>query len=409
MKKSSNAANKSVVKKIIAAVIATLLITTVITSTALADSFDQYDVTIVDGGVETTITTVAKEPVDVLETAGITLDSDDKMDISAFEQGEGGIIVIERLSDVNVKFAGNVQSYGVYSSTVGEALDEIGLTVGEEKNVNYDFGDTVKDGMVIEIKNAPAVSLTVDGKTIKIAKINGTVGDLLKVAGVSLGKDDYTKPARKTALKADMKVKVNRVSYKTYTKNKTIKYKTVKKKDKKLEQGKKKVVTKGKNGKKKVTYTEKIVNGKVVSKDVVKEVVTKKAVRKVVKVGTKFSEPGVKPNGVQSKNGFTLGQKISGRYTHYCACATCNGSGSGTTTSGRKIYNGMKDPHYIACNWLPMGSVIKVNGVCYTVVDRGGSGLSRTGRIDIFTPQGHAACYRLGTGSCTIKIVRLGW
>ena len=409
MKKSSNAANKSVVKKIIAAVIATLLITTVITSTALADSFDQYDVTIVDGGVETTITTAAKEPVDVLETAGITLDSDDKMDISAFEQGEGGIIVIERLSDVNVKFAGNVQSYGVYSSTVGEALDEIGLTVGEEKNVNYDFGDTVKDGMVIEIKNAPAVSLTVDGKTIKIAKINGTVGDLLKVAGVSLGKDDYTKPARKTALNADMKVKVNRVSYKTYTKNKTIKYKTVKKKDKKLEQGKKKVVTKGKNGKKKVTYTEKIVNGKVVSKDVVKEVVTKKAVRKVVKVGTKFSEPGVKPNGVQSKNGFTLGQKISGRYTHYCACATCNGSGSGTTTSGRKIYNGMKDPHYIACNWLPMGSVIKVNGVCYTVVDRGGSGLSRTGRIDIFTPQGHAACYRLGTGSCTIKIVRLGW
>lgn len=38
-----------------------------------------------------------------------------------------------------------------------------------------------------------------------------------------------------------------------------------------------------------------------------------------------------------------------------------------------------------------MGSVIKVNGQNYTVVDRGGSGLSTVGRIDIFTPEGHAA------------------
>ena len=409
MKQSRNAAHQSVLKKIIAAVIATLLITTVITSTAFADSLGKYDVTIIDGGVESTIATAAKEPIDVLQTAGITLNPDDKMDISAFVQGEGGTIVIERLNAVNVKFAGNVQTYQVYAPTVGEALDEIGLTAGEEKNVNYTFGDAVKDGMVIEIKNAPSVTLTADGNKVKYAKVSGTVSDLLAVAGVKLGKDDYTKPALNTALKAGMSVSVNRVSFKTYTKTKKIKFKTVKKKDKKLEQGKKKVVKKGKNGKKKVTYTEKIVNGKVVSKNVVKEVVTKKAVRKVVKVGTKAVDPDVKPNGVQSKNGFTLGQKISGRYTHYCACATCNGSGAGTTSSGRKIHNGMKDPHYIACNWLPMGSVIKVDGVNYTVVDRGGSGLSRTGRIDIFTPAGHAACYRLGTGSCSITIVRLGW
>ena len=409
MKKPSNVTKKSRLSKLLVTAIVTLLITAIFTSTAFADSLGKYDVIVVDNGVETTIATAAKEPLDVLTTAGITLDSDDKMDITEFVQGKGGKIVISRHNTVNIKFGGNVQTYQVYAPTVGEALTEIGLTVGANDNINYKFGDTVKDGMVVEIKSAPYVTLKADGKSVKYAKVTGTVKDLLALAGITLDADDYTKPALNSQLSAKMKVKVYRVSYETVTKTQKIKFKTIKKKDKKLAQGKTKVVKKGQKGKKKVTYKIKTVNGEVKSEKVVKEVVKKKPVNKVVKVGTKFVDESVTPNGVESMNGFTLGQQISGRYTHYCACATCNGSGSGTTTSGRRIYNGMENPHYIACNWLPLGSVIKVDGVNYTVVDRGGSGLSRTGRIDIFTPEGHAACYRLGVGSCSITIVRLGW
>ncbi|MBE6719288.1 MAG: DUF348 domain-containing protein [Ruminococcaceae bacterium] len=409
MKKPVFVAENSAFSKLFATAIATVLLLTVVSSTVFADSFNKYDVTIVDGAEKTTIATAAKEPINVLNTAGITLDSDDKMDISAFEQGEGGTIVISRHNAVNVSFGGSVNTYEVYAATVGEALAEIGLTVTDEKNVNYSLSDYVQDGMVIEIKNAPFVTLKADGKTVKYAKTEGTVADLLEVAGIELGEDDYTKPSLNAALKSNLKVELYRVSYSTVTADEVIKFKTVKKKDKKLAQGKTKVAVKGENGSKTVTYNIKTVNGKVAERTVVEEIINKTATNKVVKVGTKFTDSSVKPNGVQSRNGFTLGQKITGRYTHYCACATCNGSGSGTTSSGRRIYNGMSDPHYIACNWLPMGSVIKVDGVNYTVVDRGGSGLSTTGRIDIFTPEGHAACYRLGTGSCSIQIVRLGW
>ena len=69
----------------------------------------------------------------------------------------------------------------------------------------------------------------------------------------------------------------------------------------------------------------------------------------------------------------------------------------------------MENPYYIACNWLPLGTVLDVDGELYTVVDRGGSGLSKQGRIDIFTPGGHSDALRKGTGRCTITIVRLGW
>lgn len=411
MTNQSNVAGRRSLRAILTTVIAILLIVSTFASTAFADTIDQYDVKIVDNGEEFTVTTTETEPIEILNTAGITLLSDDRMDITSFIEGEGGTIVINRLNSINVGFNGTIHTYSVYSSTVGEALNEIGVTVGQNDKVNYDLNDTVQNGMVIDIQAAFSVSLTADGSTASYAIADGTVADLLNLAGITLGKDDYTEPDVSSSLKAGTSVTVYRVEYKTETKSETIKYSTTKKNDRTLAQGKTKVVTKGVDGSKDVTYKVKYVNGEEESRETVSEVVVTKPVNKVVKVGTKKSSTSaaVASNGVTSENGYTVGQVISGKYTHYCACAKCNGNSNGITSSGKKISNGMDNPYYVACNWLPLGSVINVDGTNYTVVDRGGSGLSKKGRIDIFTPEGHEACYRYGTGSCTITIVRLGW
>ena len=260
-----------------------------------------------------------------------------------------------------------------------------------------------------EVPQEYEVRMADSGEVITVtATPRETVGDLLERANVTLDSNDYTVPAVNQELETGVTVDVNRVDYVEETVKVKVKYTTKKKKDNSLPKGEKIVVRKGKNGVKEVTYKVKYVNGEAINKEKVEEVVTKEAVTKVVKVGTN-DNPEVKPNGVTSKNGYTIGQVIEGRYTHYCACATCNGNSRGITSSGKRIYNGMSNPYYIACNWLPLGTVLKVNGHNYTVVDRGGSGLSRRGRIDIFTPEGHSACYRYGTGSCKIEIVRLGW
>ena len=252
------------------------------------------------------------------------------------------------------------------------------------------------------------VNITVDGST-QVYEVNAaTISEALSENGIVLDENDYTEPALDTAPAQGMNIDVYRVDVVTEKKREKIGFSTTKKQDKTLEKGKKKTVKKGQKGAKEVTYEVTYVNGEAESKETVSEVVVKEAVNEIVKVGTKKSDE-VKSNGVKSKNGYTVGQKITGRYTHYCACARCNGNSRGITSSGKKIKNGMKNPHYIACNWLPLGTVIKVDGVNYTVVDRGGSGLSRKGRIDIFTPEGHSACFKYGTGSCTIEIVRLGW
>ena len=358
-----------------------------------------------------TVTTNETEPIEILNDAGITLTSDDVIDITKFEAHEGGTITISRNNTINVKFGETIKTYKVYAATVGDALNEIGIKIGKDDKLNLDASTPVENGMTVEIESALTVTLKVDGKTEKFTTTNSTVGDLLKLAGVTLGENDYVTPSADKKLTDKQTVEVFRVEYKTQSKTESVAYSTKEKKDSSLEKGDTKTVQQGKNGSKDVTYSVKYVNGVATESTKLTEVVKTQPVEKIVKVGTKEVKHSADttPNGVKSKGGYSVGDTISGRYTHYCACAICNGNSRGITTSGKRIKNGMSNPYYVACNWLPLGSVIEVDGTNYTVVDRGGSGLSRRGRIDIFTPEGHKACYKYGTGSCKIKIVRLGW
>lgn len=404
---------KGVSRAVLTAVVTFVLAIAIFATTAFAGLATQYNVEIVvDSNDAIVITTNETEPIEILSQANITLADSDKLDISGFRSGEGGTIKIDKLNNINVEFDGVINTYSVYEDTVGEALDNLGIKLSENSKMNYELTDAVKDGMVITIKSAKSVTLTADGKSAKYAIYQGTVTDLLELAQITLGEDDYTEPSLDTELEANMKVTVYRVEYKTVTETEEVKFITTTVKKSSMNEGTQKVMTQGVNGEDQVSYEVKYVNGKEESRTETERTTVKKPVNKVVNVGTKkvssSSSSTVKSNGVTSKNGYTVGQKISGRYTHYCACASC-GSGSGVTASGKKVYNGMANPYYVACNWLPMGSVIRVDGKNYTVVDRGGSGLSTVGRIDIFTPEGHAACYRYGTGRCSIEIVRLGW
>lgn len=402
---------KGVSKAVLIAVITFVLAVAIFATSAFAGMATQYNVEIaVDGNEPIVITTNETEPIEILAQANITLTDNDKIDISRFTANEGSVIRVDKANSVNIDFNGVINTYSMYEDTVGEALSSLGISVGKKDIVNYKLTDSVQDGMVIKIQPALYVTLNADGKSAKYAIYQGTVKDLLALAQVELGKDDYTKPALNTQLKANMKVAVYRVEYKNTTVNERTAFKTVTTNDSSMYQGTQKVTKKGVKGTDRVSYKVKYVNGIEAGKTELSRETITAPVSQQVKVGTKKA-PGaanVKSNGVKSKNGFTVGQVIQGRKTHYCACGTC-GTGTGLTASGKRVYNGMANPYYIACNWLPMGSVVNVDGTNYTVVDRGGGGLSAVGRIDIFTPEGHAACYRYGTGPCTLQIVRLGW
>lgn len=401
---------KSLSKMVITAVIAFVVALTLFATTAFADMVASYNVTVLIDDNEYVITTNEKEPIEILKKANIAILETDKIDISSFTAGEGGIITVDRLKTINIKYDKMVRAYQVYADTVEEASTELGLSLNSKSKMNCNLSDAVSDGMVIDIKSTGSTKLKVDGKTIKVPVTSGTVSDVVRVAQVNLGTDDYTSPSSKTKLKKDMQVKVNRVKYKTEVVSEVVDFDVTEKENDEYYNGIEKVISEGKNGKADVTYKVKYVNGKKTAKKEIDRVVTKNPVNKVVMVGSKETggNTDVKGNGVTTRNGYTVGQKIKGEYTHYCACGIC-GSGTGRTASGKMVRNGMQNPYYIACNWLPLGSVVNIDGSNYTVTDRGGSGLSRVGRVDIFTPEGHRACFKYGRGSCDLTIVRIGW
>lgn len=389
-----------------ATVIAFVLIVCIFTATAFAGVTGEYDVVINDNGKEYTVTTEETQPIEILNEANITLGANDKLNIAGFTAGEGGIIVVDRLNTVYIKYDEIITAYNVYADTVAEAFSEIGVNT-ENCQIDYSPSARVENGMIINVAGAKTVILNADSTSLTISAIGSTVADVISLAGISLDGDDYVEPALDTAIEDGMEITVYRVTVKTETRKETIKFSTETKQNSDMDTGTSEIEVAGQNGEKQVEYRVTYINGREASKEELSSTVTKEPVTEVKIVGTK--QGSVEPNGVQSANGYSVGQTIKGKYTHYCSCAKCCGKSNGVTASGKKVYTGMPNPYYVACNWLPLGSVISVNGTNYTVVDRGGSGLSSGGRIDIYTPEGHQAAIRGGTGSCSITIIRLGW
>lgn len=91
--------------------------------------------------------------------------------------------------------------------------------------------------------------------------------------------------------------------------------------------------------------------------------------------------------------------------THYCACTKCCGANAqGITASGKNVAVGM----VAMSSYYPFGTQIMINGVMYTVEDRGGSGIENSiHRVDIYVPD-HNEALRLGRFTTTATIYRLG-
>ena len=320
---------KGLSRAVLTAVIAFIVAIGIFATTAFAGLVSQYNVEIQIDNDSFVVTTNETEPIEILSQANITLADSDKLDISAFTGSEGSVIRIDKLNNVNIEFDGAINSYSVYADTVGEALNELGISSDDKLKANYELTDSIKDGMVITLQSAKSVTLTVDNTSTKYAVYQGTVNDLLTLAGISLGADDYTEPSLNTELKDNMAVTVYRVEYKTVEKKENISFKTRKQNDSSMNIGTEKILTKGVNGIDEVSYVFKYVNGKEEGKTELSRKTVKKPVNQVVNVGTKAKSTDVSDN-------ITL--QYSARYNV--------SSNPLTSFKGVVYYNGHRETYY---------------------------------------------------------------
>lgn len=291
--------------------------------------------------------------------------------------------------------------FSVSAQTVSDENSTNTETQVSDGGINGDIilpnGDTLKgDNEKIEVVKAVTVKIKVGTKNYKNYEVpQGTVKNALDFTNIKLGDDDTVSKKLSSKVKDGAKIKVNRVKYKTQVKKEKATFKTITKKTDNLFLGEKKVVRKGKSGSKKVTYTSKIVNGKVEKTVVTNTVITEKPVKKIVKVGTKTKGSMWQQNNTKFKtkksggvgtfldiNGKKVAykQKITGQATAY-SCGSVTATGDPVGIGGVAV-----NP-----NQIPYGSKLYIETTDGTIIygyavanDTGGFAYAGTATVDLF-------------------------
>lgn len=271
-----------------------------------------------DNGVVTEIEVSVPATVEeILGEAELALNNGDEVSPSLeTEVSDTQEIVISRMHTVSLTIDGKTKEAGMAGGTISDLLKQEGITLGEKQRVNYDLDEYLKDGMEVKIANQFSVEVQCDGKTQNLDTEAATVRDVLTELGISFGQDDRIDPALEEAVTDGMQITVKRVTFETLTETEVIEYETTYEDDSSMAKGKEAVSTEGENGEKEVNYKVTYVDGVEESKEAVSENVTKDPVTKVVKVGTKEET---------QSSGSGSGRSVVSKKAFY----DCNGSGHG--------------------------------------------------------------------------------
>ena len=159
------------------------------------------------------------------------------------------------------------------------------------------LGSAAKDNLNAlprpQLRTEMTVSIHADNELRQMTVTGGTVGDVLKAAGITVGKSDLCAPSVGTKVVDGMKIVISRVTYEEIVTTEEIPFTTVTKNDSTLSKGVTQVTQNGVKGERTIVTRVTKINGKVISRQQISNTVTKAAVNKIVRVGTK--KPGTAP------------------------------------------------------------------------------------------------------------------
>ncbi|MDD2362754.1 MAG: G5 domain-containing protein [Oscillospiraceae bacterium] len=208
-------------------------------------------VTIVDGDTSRVVMTLDSNPHRVVENAGVALNEGDKV-IAA---GSNGVLTIDRAADVQITADGISTLVRMSEGTVADALEKVGVQIGENDKLNVPLDLNIDDGLDIN---------------------------------------------------------VDRITYKVYTVTQTEKYTVDTDYTTTISHGSSFIKRAGVDGSKTITYRKTIKNGKVIKTETVKEVVNRKMVPQIKLAGMPKGTP-------QSVAPFKINLNSQGQPTNYKA------------------------------------------------------------------------------------------
>ncbi len=253
-----------------------------------------------------------------------------------------------KLNSVNIKFSNNQEITVVTSKTkVSEIL--------KENHIVLEENETVTPGLESDITNTKEIKITLKGnEPVKIAE--NTVTDVNTEQLI----EEYENITEK------IETIIEEIPFETITKDVSNGSATTRNA----------IIQYGQNGKKEVTYKVTYKDNEEINREELSSKVIKEPVDKIVQVQTK--------SVITSRSSYSRTSGISGqsgvyKVTAYCACMQCCGKTNGITASGTQA---TANRTIAAPSTFAFGTKVVMNGITYTVEDRGGA--IQGNRIDIY-------------------------
>ena len=294
--------------------------------TALAS---QKQITVDVNGEETNVRTYASDVAGVLQSAGVDVDPQDLVYPAPGEKiSRGDTVTVRTAKPVAVVVDGVAQQITSTASTVGELLEEAGVT--SAAGVDIDRDETVTEGLNVDVTTPKIVALRDGGNLTYVSAAAKTVGDLLSARGVTFDSDDRLNHALADAIVPGMEIVLDRVN--TIDRPETVAVEEPAEyiDDDTLDEGTEEVREEGVQGEKQIIHRTVTVNGVVESEGVAEEKETKKGKPAVIARGTK-------PTG---NTGAAAPAVANGSV--WDAIAACESGGNWSINTGNGYHGGLQ-------------------------------------------------------------------
>ncbi len=291
----------------------------------------------------------------------------------------GAVLYASLRKDLTLVVPGEVIHALTFQRTVGQALDELGVTLESGDEVFPATSSPLRDGLTVVVRRSVPVTIAVDGKRLRVRSTATTVAEALRKIGVALGPRDKVFPSIQAPITPNAEIRVVRILYKMVTERSTLPYVLRTSNDPSLPRGLVRVRQQGRVGLKERQFKMTLADGAVVSRELVRERVVQTAVDRVIIIGSQV---------LLASRGELLGREfldmVATAYSPYC----CEGVYARTAIGLTAGYGVVAvDPSVI-----PLGSLLYIEGYGHAIAGDTGGAIKGL-RIDLGFATKHEAIH----------------
>lgn len=274
----------------------------------------------------------------VVKSASLELSPEDRVSPSIDESVRNGTVInVNKAKEVQVSLDGSEKTVNTTAPDVAGLVTELGVASTSSVSVPKDSQLAVA-GSFVAISTPKNVSIVADGKVDTATTTAATVGEVLDEAGVSLGANDRSSQPDSAHVVDNMVIKVSRVQKgKTVVATEELPFETLTTKSADLPKGEEEVTREGTPGTLQKTFKLVLVDGREASRSLVAETVLAKPVARKVTVGTKEAP---KPAATASNTGAAAPAMMN--EAMWDAIAQCESGGNWSINTGNGYYGGLQ-------------------------------------------------------------------